>query len=80
MLELMLNPATIELIWTLSVTTLLMVAGGLTILIMPWKDDEIMAVHRTVSSVAAAHLPVPLATATMPSNQAAHTRRSLAST
>jgi hypothetical protein len=48
MLEFMLNPATTELIWTLSVTTLLMVAGGLTILIMPWKDDEIMAVHKEV--------------------------------
>jgi hypothetical protein len=40
MLEFMLNPATTELIWTLSVTTLLMVAGGLTILIMPWKCSE----------------------------------------
>lgn len=80
MLELMLDPATIELIWTLSVTTLLMVAGGLTIWLMPWKDEEIMAVHRTVSSVAAAHLPAPLTTAAMPTNQAAHARRSLAST
>ena len=48
MFEFMLNPATTELIWTLSVTTLLMVAGGLTILIMPWKDDEIMEVHEEV--------------------------------
>jgi hypothetical protein len=80
MLELMLDPATIELIWTLSVTTLLMAAGGLTIWIMPWKDEEIMAVHRTVSSVAAAHLPIPLANAAMPSNQATHTRHPLAST
>ncbi len=79
MLELMLDPATIELIWTLSVTTLLMVAGGLTIWLMPWKDAEIMAVHRTVKSVAAARLPVPLTTAAMPAAQPSRTRRPLAS-
>jgi hypothetical protein len=64
MLELMLNPATAELIWTLSVSTLLMMAGGLTIWLMPWSDAEILAVHRTVKATVQttvlAHLPVPL--------------------
>lgn len=62
MLEIMLNPATAELIWTLAVTTLLMVSGGLTIWLMPWSDDEIMAVHRTAKAVAVSHIPASLST------------------
>ncbi|MFT5680512.1 MAG: hypothetical protein ACI8RZ_001418 [Myxococcota bacterium] len=78
MLELMLDPATTELLWTLSVTTLLMVAGGLTMWLMPWSDAEIMSVHRTVKAVAIAHLPTPLP-ATITATQPTRSRSPLAS-
>ena len=78
MLDFMLNPATTELIWTLSVTTLLMAAGGLTIWLMPWSDAEIMAVHRTVKATAA-RLPTPLPTTALTAARKPQRSRPLAS-
>ena len=75
MLEMMLNPATIEQIWTLSVITLLMTAGGLTIWLLPWSDEEILAVHQTVKKTAFSHLPVPLTTTTLTTAAAARDTR-----
>ena len=83
MLDLMLDPATSELIWTLIVSALLVVSAGLTIFLMPWSDDEILAVHKTVKSAAksaAARLPTPLATtAALPREPARRRSRPLAS-
>ena len=80
MLEIMLNPATAELFWTLTVTMLLMVSGGLTIWLMPWSDEEIMAVHRTVKATAASHIPASLTTTALTSGaRDAQSRRPLAS-
>ena len=80
MLEIMLNPATAELIWTITVTTLLMVSGGLTIWLMPWSDEEILAVHRTAKSAVASHIPASLSTTAL-TNAArdSQSRRPLAS-
>lgn len=87
MLELMLDPATTELIWTLTVSTLLVTSTGLTIWLMPWSDQEILAVHRTVTSAAksaAGRLPAPLTnplttTAVIPQESARRRSRPLAS-
>ena len=80
MLEIMLNPATAELIWTLTVTTLLLASGGLTIWLMPWSDEEIMAVHRTAKAAATSHLPASLTTTALTTAaRDAQSRRPLAS-
>ena len=76
MMDLMLDPATTEFIWTLTITGLLMEAGSLTIWLMPWSDAEILAVHQTVKS----HLPTPLTTtAITAATREPHSRRPLAS-
>ena len=39
------DPATLDMIWTAVVSTLLISAGTLTIYMLPWSDAEIEAVY-----------------------------------
>ena len=41
----LLDPALLDLFWTMTVVGLLLLASTLTILILPWTDREIRAVH-----------------------------------
>lgn len=43
--ENLLNPATLDTLWTMSVTALLLGATTLTAWLLPWSNQEVMAVH-----------------------------------
>ncbi len=43
----MLEPAFIETLWTIVVVGLLIVAGGLCLIALPWSEREIRKVHET---------------------------------
>lgn len=43
-----LDPSFLELVWTLAVTTLLLVAGTITVWVLPWSDQELETVHREI--------------------------------
>ena len=42
-----LDPATADLLWTASVSTLLLLAGALSIWMLPWSDEEINEVDQS---------------------------------
>ena len=42
-----LDPATAELLWTASVSTLLILAGAIALWMLPWSDDEIEEVDQS---------------------------------
>jgi len=44
------DPATLDLIWTTSVSSLLLICGGLTLALLPWRDEEIEAVEHSFRS------------------------------
>ena len=47
----LLDPGTAELLWTTTASSLVLVAGALTLLALPWRDDELQAVDDTVRNL-----------------------------
>lgn len=47
----LIDPATVEMIWTMAVSALLLLAGTLTIYILPWSNAEIDAVYSSFSQL-----------------------------
>lgn len=47
----LLDPATFDVLWTMAVSALLLLAGTLSVWILPWSDTEIDAVHSSFSQV-----------------------------
>ena len=45
------DPATIEVLWTMAVSSLLLLAGTLTVYILPWSNAEIDAVYNTFAQL-----------------------------
>ena len=47
-----LDPITADLIWTLTVSGLVLAAGAITLLMLPWSDREIAQVDRSFRTLA----------------------------
>ena len=46
------DPMTADLIWTVTVSGLVMTAGGITLSMLPWTDREIARVDQTFRTLA----------------------------
>ena len=46
------DPMTADLIWTVTVSGLVMTAGGITLSMLPWTDREIARVDQTFRALA----------------------------
>jgi len=53
----LLDPATAELLWTLMVTGLLLLASGLSLTLLPWSDREIQKVHTSATLLLSSVVP-----------------------
>lgn len=47
-----LDPMTADLVWTLTVSGLVLAAGALTLTMLPWSDRQIAQVDRSFKSLA----------------------------
>jgi len=46
------NPSNVDLIWTITVSTLLLIGGGISIWLLPWSEAEIQDVHNSARKLA----------------------------
>ena len=45
----LIDPSTFELVWTMGITMFLLLAGTLTVWMLPWSDSEIDAVYNSIT-------------------------------
>jgi len=53
------DPALFHAIWSIAMSIMLLMAGGLTLAILPWSDDEIDQVDNAARAFAQALAPLP---------------------
>ena len=54
-----LDPMTADLVWTLTVSGLVLAAGALTLAMLPWSDRQIARVDQSFRSLATLHTSDP---------------------
>ena len=45
----LIDPITFELVWTMGISMFLLLAGTLTVWMLPWSDSEIDAVYNSIT-------------------------------
>lgn len=64
--EILLHPATFDVLWTTTVTGLLLTATAITTWLLPWSNQEVMAVHQAAHTSTLAFLQTVTASETSP--------------